>query len=69
MVGPSTSRQPMSHKKTDLGIPRSLNSAKVVLGTRLITAIVAARPQYRTFVDGLHAVGILQLSSHEFLGA
>src|SRR4051812_28723157 len=31
MVGPSTSRQPMSHKKTDLGIPRSLNSAKVVL--------------------------------------
>jgi hypothetical protein len=31
MVGPSKSRPPMSHRKTDLGILRPLKSAKVVL--------------------------------------
>ena len=31
MVGPSKSRPPMSHRKTDLGIPRLQESAKVVL--------------------------------------
>ena len=31
MVGPSRSRPPMSHRKTDLGIPRPSKSAKVVL--------------------------------------
>jgi hypothetical protein len=31
MVGPSKSRPPMSHRKTDLGIPRRSKSAKVVL--------------------------------------
>src|SRR6516225_4636819 len=31
MIGPSTSRQPMSHRKTDLAIPRRSKSAKVVL--------------------------------------
>src|SRR6516225_11235080 len=31
MVGPSKSRPPMSHRKTDLGIPRPSKSAKVVL--------------------------------------
>jgi hypothetical protein len=34
MVGPSTSRPPMSHRKTDLGIPCREKSAKVVLGSR-----------------------------------
>jgi hypothetical protein len=32
MVGPSKSRPPMSHRKTDLGIPCRSKSAKVVLG-------------------------------------
>src|SRR5262245_26215994 len=32
MVGPSKGRPPMSHRKTDLGIPRRSKSAKVVLG-------------------------------------
>jgi len=32
MVGPSKSRPPMSHRKTDLGILRPKKSAKVVLG-------------------------------------
>src|SRR5262245_47883838 len=32
MVGPSKSRPPMSHRKTDLGIPCRAKSAKVVLG-------------------------------------
>jgi len=31
MVGPSKSRPPMSHRKTDLGIPCRSKSAKVVL--------------------------------------
>src|SRR5262249_30259950 len=31
MVGPSKSRPPMSHRKTDLGIPCRAKSAKVVL--------------------------------------
>jgi hypothetical protein len=31
MVGPSKSRPPMSHRKTDLGIPSRSRSAKVVL--------------------------------------
>jgi len=31
MVGPSKSRPPMSHRKTDLGIPRPRRTAKVVL--------------------------------------
>src|SRR5438046_2709210 len=36
MVGPSKSRPPMSHRKTDLGIPCRSKSAKVVRGSRLI---------------------------------
>src|SRR5438034_7325273 len=48
MVGPSKSRPPMSHRKTDLGIPRRSKSAKVVLGyvelkSRLVLAIAFAR--------------------------
>src|SRR6516165_9167813 len=43
MVGPSTSRQPMSHRKTDLGIPRCSKSAKVVLGRVLINVHVCFR--------------------------
>src|SRR5262245_43774298 len=31
MIGPSKGRPPMSHRKTDLGIPRRSKSAKVVL--------------------------------------
>jgi hypothetical protein len=31
MVGPSKSRPPMSHRKTDLGIPAAQKYAKVVL--------------------------------------
>ncbi|MDH2400231.1 DUF1028 domain-containing protein [Bradyrhizobium sp. SSUT18] len=46
-----------------------IRAGEIAPGKRLVAAIVAARPQYRTLVDGLHAVGILQLSSHEFLGA
>src|SRR5215813_7445772 len=38
MVGPSKSRPPMSHRKTDLGIPCRAKSAKVVLGGVLINA-------------------------------
>src|SRR6266478_6914692 len=38
MVGPSKSRPPMSHRKTDLGIPCRSKSAKVVLGRVLINA-------------------------------
>src|SRR5262245_40350183 len=34
MVGPSKSRPPMSHRKTDLGIPCRSKSAKVVLISR-----------------------------------
>src|SRR5215831_7287287 len=34
MVGPSKSRPPMSHRKTDLGIPCRSKSAKVVLDCR-----------------------------------
>jgi hypothetical protein len=44
MVGPSKSRPPMSHRKTDLGIPRRSKSAKVVLGRVLINAQIAALP-------------------------
>src|SRR5437870_12501609 len=36
MVSPSKSRPPMSHRKTDLGIPCRSKSAKVVLGRVLI---------------------------------
>jgi hypothetical protein len=36
MVGPSKSRPPMSHRKTDLGIPRPRRTAKVVLGRVLV---------------------------------
>src|SRR5262245_51323102 len=44
MVGPSKSRPPMSHRKTDLGIPCRSKSAKVVLGrvrikSQLVTTI------------------------------
>src|SRR5262249_16975670 len=38
MVGPSKTRPPMSHKKTDLGIPCRSKSAKVVIGRVLINA-------------------------------
>src|SRR5262245_7742965 len=38
MVGPSKSRPPMSHRKTDLGIPCRSKSAKGVLGRVLINA-------------------------------
>src|SRR5260370_24806069 len=41
MVGPSKSRPPMSHRKTDLGIPCRSKSAKVVLGRVLINAQIA----------------------------
>src|SRR5215472_16827610 len=37
MVGPSKSRPPMSHRKTDLGIPCRSKSAKVVLGAGSIS--------------------------------
>src|SRR5260370_33256851 len=35
MIGPSKSRPPMSHRKTDLGIPCRSKSAKVVLAQHL----------------------------------
>jgi hypothetical protein len=35
MVGPSKSRPPMSHRKTDLGIPCRSKSAKVVLELKI----------------------------------
>src|SRR5215204_4672634 len=38
MVGPSKRRPPMSHRKSDLGIPYRSESAKVVLGRVLISA-------------------------------
>src|SRR5215468_3901303 len=44
MVGPSKSRPPMSHRKTDLGIPRPRRTAKVVL---------VQRPSLRNFSDQL----------------
>ncbi|WFU71485.1 DUF1028 domain-containing protein [Bradyrhizobium sp. CB2312] len=46
-----------------------IRAGEIASGRRLVAAIAAARPQYRTFVDGLYAVGILQLSSNELLGA
>ncbi|MCA1436391.1 DUF1028 domain-containing protein [Bradyrhizobium sp. BRP20] len=46
-----------------------IRAGEIASGRRLVAAIVAARPQYRAFVDGLYAVGILQLSSNELLGA
>src|SRR5262245_21039285 len=36
MVGPSKSRPPMSHRKTDLGIPCRAKSAKVVLARQSV---------------------------------
>src|SRR5215471_13949831 len=52
MVGPSKSRPPMSHRKTDLGIPCRSKSAKVVLEvfakhSRLDPANVFFRQQTR----------------------
>src|SRR5262245_2249592 len=41
MVGPSKSRPPMSHRKTDLGIPHPSKSAKVVLGFAFTQAVSA----------------------------
>src|SRR5262249_54849770 len=41
--GPSKSRPPMSHRKTDLGIPCRSKSAKVVLGRVLSNAQIAAK--------------------------
>src|SRR5215813_9927780 len=42
MVGPSKSRPPMSHRKTDLGIPCRSKSAKVVLA---VLVLLSANPQ------------------------
>src|SRR5262245_10381689 len=42
MVGPSKSRPPMSHRKTDLGIPCRSKSAKVVLAIELLEVAVNA---------------------------
>jgi hypothetical protein len=44
MVGPSKSRPPMSHRKTDLGIPCRSKSAKVVLVAVAILAMVLVPP-------------------------
>src|SRR5262249_33745689 len=44
MVGPSKSRPPMSHRKTDLGIPCRSKSAKVVLVAVAILAMVIVPP-------------------------
>ncbi|KRQ99993.1 DUF1028 domain-containing protein [Bradyrhizobium valentinum] len=46
-----------------------IRAGEICSGKKLVAATVAARPQYRAFVEGLHAVGILQLSSNELLGA
>src|SRR5262245_63412294 len=43
MVGPSKSRPPMSHRKTDLGIPCRSKSAKVVLGSMSLAPEVLRR--------------------------
>src|SRR5262249_19809323 len=40
MVAPTKTRPPMSHRKTDLGIPCRSKSAKVVLGSRLIKSTI-----------------------------
>ncbi|MCU1655780.1 MAG: hypothetical protein JWO57_436 [Pseudonocardiales bacterium] len=37
-------------------------------GAKVITDVVETRPQYRAFVDGLHAVGILPASAAELIG-
>jgi len=45
MVGPSKSRPPMSHRKTDLGIPCRSKSAKVVLASVFITYALLLGPR------------------------
>src|SRR5262249_9113262 len=47
MVGPSKSRPPMSHRKTDLGIPCRSKSAKVVLVSRPGLLVILGRVIFR----------------------